>query len=165
MAPGRTPAQGQAHSRCSLGPGPVPTKVGRWWKEPAWAWRLRLWGAAADGAWRGAEEAQGNVASRGNVPCSRCPGRAEWELSPATSAAQLLPRSWASTWLSGVCQNRQPLSSAWNSFASKRVILFSLDSRGEITPKIRTSAENTNGTPSLGSALFLRIKPSSENAL
>lgn len=30
-------------------------------------------GAAADGAWRGAEEAPGNVASRGNVPCSRCP--------------------------------------------------------------------------------------------
>ena len=49
-------------------------------------------------------------------------------------------------------------------FCFKGVILFSLDSRGEITLKIRTSAENTNGTWSLGLALFVMIEPSSENA-
>lgn len=107
VASGQTPAQGQSHNRCLLGTGPVPTKVGRRQKEPAWAWRLGLrWGAAADGAWRGAEEAQGNVASRGNVPCSRCPQEGWLGAEPGwlatTSVAQLPQRSWGSTWLSGV---------------------------------------------------------------
>lgn len=56
-------------------------------------------------------------------PVADVPRSAGWELRPGqpstTSAAQLPPRSLRSTWLLCVHLNRQQLSSAWNSFASK----------------------------------------------